>query len=90
MATSRLASAASDEKAHVTMTDYIREELNPGGVAPIVSAFAGHSRRSVTRKFWRLYAIGVLVAFGGVYVSTPSSPFLPLLALLRVDGRLTP
>ena len=77
MATNRRASAASDDKAHVDMIDYVREELDPGGVAPIVSAFAGQSRRSVTRKFWRLYSIGVLVAFGGVYVVTISLP-LPL------------
>ncbi|EEU37366.1 uncharacterized protein NECHADRAFT_86296 [Fusarium vanettenii 77-13-4] len=57
--------ANADELNHID--DVPQNEKANDEITPITSAFAGLTRAQAVRKFWRLYATGLMVSIGAMY-----------------------
>jgi hypothetical protein len=70
--------ANADELGHID--DVPQNEKANDEITPITSAFAGLTRAQAVRKFWRLYATGLMVSIGAMYAS------LALLVCATLNG----
>lgn len=70
--------ANADELNHID--DVPQNEKANDEITPITSAFAGLTRAQAVRKFWRLYATGLMVSIGAMYAS------LALLVCATLNG----